>query len=383
MAPTRNQNTVSSHRESQTIGLALSGGGSRAIAYHLGCLRALDDRGILPNVTSISGVSGGAVIAGLYAYSDVPFPEFDNQIVQLLRQGLKGGLVRRTISNFHLRAAISLAFLVPKRLVAWAAKSDPPMPRWKTPTDALEELLDSEDYFNGQGITDVRRPGLEVIFTACELRTGTAFRFGNKVSGSWRLGELKQKDVKVAHAVASSAAFPLLLPAFDRIQEFINPKDKKTSTFRTIVTDGGVFDNLGITALKPDQSNQVSLFKHAPDFIISCSAGYGAFDDKSIPVGFLRRLMRVNDVTFKKNQDALIDRLHTWVESGMIKGMIFSYLGQQDSTLQRIRPDLITREEVFSYPTNFSPMKDEDIHKLSMRGEQLTRMHIARHCPWL
>jgi hypothetical protein len=32
------------------IGLALSGGGSRAIAFHLGCLRALQERGVLQKV---------------------------------------------------------------------------------------------------------------------------------------------------------------------------------------------------------------------------------------------------------------------------------------------------------------------------------------------
>ena len=41
------------------VGLTLSGGGSRAIAFHLGCLRALHDLGILPQVQVISTVSGG------------------------------------------------------------------------------------------------------------------------------------------------------------------------------------------------------------------------------------------------------------------------------------------------------------------------------------
>ena len=58
------------------IGLALSGGGSRAIAFHLGCLRALHDRGILDKVAVLSGVSGGSVIAALYAYNDEPFEAF-------------------------------------------------------------------------------------------------------------------------------------------------------------------------------------------------------------------------------------------------------------------------------------------------------------------
>ena len=47
------------------IGLALSGGGSRAMAFHLGCLRALHDEGLLDQVATISAVSGGSVLAAL------------------------------------------------------------------------------------------------------------------------------------------------------------------------------------------------------------------------------------------------------------------------------------------------------------------------------
>ena len=48
-----------------TLGLALSGGGSRATAFHLGCLRALHDLGVLNQVKILSTVSGGSVIGAL------------------------------------------------------------------------------------------------------------------------------------------------------------------------------------------------------------------------------------------------------------------------------------------------------------------------------
>ncbi len=48
------------------LALALSGGGSRAIAFHLGCLRALHDLKLLEQVNTITAVSGGSVLAGLY-----------------------------------------------------------------------------------------------------------------------------------------------------------------------------------------------------------------------------------------------------------------------------------------------------------------------------
>ena len=45
------------------IGLALSGGGYRAAAYHIGSLRALHRLGILDKVDVISSVSGGSITA--------------------------------------------------------------------------------------------------------------------------------------------------------------------------------------------------------------------------------------------------------------------------------------------------------------------------------
>ena len=66
------------------IGLALSGGGSRAIAFHLGCMRALNDLGVLNKVEVLSTVSGGSVIGAIYAYSDCSFEEFEGRVKSCL-----------------------------------------------------------------------------------------------------------------------------------------------------------------------------------------------------------------------------------------------------------------------------------------------------------
>lgn len=51
----------------KSIGLALSGGGFRATLFHLGAIRRLHELGILPNVTTISSVSGGSILNGFLA----------------------------------------------------------------------------------------------------------------------------------------------------------------------------------------------------------------------------------------------------------------------------------------------------------------------------
>ena len=60
---------IEEKEKTEKIGLVLSGGGGKG-AYQAGVLKALDDAGILKNVTAISGASIGAVNAVIYAMQD-------------------------------------------------------------------------------------------------------------------------------------------------------------------------------------------------------------------------------------------------------------------------------------------------------------------------
>jgi NTE family protein len=49
------------------IGLCLSGGGFRAMLFHLGSLIRLNELGLLPTIDRVSSVSGGSLAAGILA----------------------------------------------------------------------------------------------------------------------------------------------------------------------------------------------------------------------------------------------------------------------------------------------------------------------------
>jgi NTE family protein len=359
------------------IGLALSGGGSRAIAFHLGCLRALHERGILQKVSVISAVSGGSVIAGMYAYSNDGFERFDERVVSLLRRGLQWSIVRHFLSppllarvlvtNFVSRPAASFARLLNRQ---------PPLRR-ASRSDALEIAL--RDLLGDLQLTDVRRPNLDIVFNACELRTATAFRFGNRRSGTWRFGEIVDNKLSVAHAIACSAAYPLFLPAFDKEYTFL--KDGKTKPQRVIITDGGAFDNLGISCLEPGRDDAFSLHVYPVTYLICCYAGYGQLSGLTIPFGFKSRVESTFESVFRKLQDSALQRLHMYKRTNMINGFILPYLGQQDDALPLRPPDLVPRNEVVGYPTNFAGMSDQHLERLTRRGEQLTRILLAHYCP--
>ena len=96
-------------------------------------------------------------------------------------------------------------------------------------------------------------------------RTGSAVRFGSRESGIWRIGKIVE-PVQIATAVAASAAYPLFLPSLDRDYEF-EPRDGTTHRDRVVLTDGGVFDNLGTSCLEPGRSEQYSYNVFPVDYI--------------------------------------------------------------------------------------------------------------------
>lgn len=380
------------------IGLALSGGGSRAIAFHLGCLRALNQLGLLDRVAVLSTVSGGSVIGACFHAHRGDFASFEAKIRELLRQGLVAPMRRKLFSALGVKVAaafivvgivalgvaLSKALLMcvrlftPRSLAAHVERFDvrSPLHRFASRTTLLEAALD-DLLFRGASLNDLRaQPHL--VINATELRTGSAFRFGTKETGSWRWGKLHRNHVSVAHAVAASAAYPLFLPAFDETLTF--EKDGALENSRVILTDGGIYDNLGLGCLWPDRSTDFSLNVIPVDTIICCSAGYGLRQDP--PSQFIfARMLSVFSAIFDRAQNASVHRLHEVQRTGQIKGFVFPYLGQRDRQLPNPPVDLVRREEAHAYPTDFSAMSDEWIDRLSLRGEQLTLCLTRAYVP--
>jgi len=87
------------------------------------------------------------------------------------------------------------------------------------------------------------------------------------------------------------------------------------------------------------------------------------------------RVIRSFESVHRKLQDSSFEILHKNITTNN-KPFILPYLGMRDNRLPYVPPDLVKREAVFNYSTDFSAMKQKDIDSLSLRGEQLTRMLI-------
>ncbi|WP_256939103.1 patatin-like phospholipase family protein [Acinetobacter harbinensis] len=224
-----------------TIALALSGGGIRAMIFHLGVLKYLAEKNKLESIEHVSTVSGGSLIVGLILKNNgMVWPSshvFLKEIIinvkqQLCSKSMMWGMARQLKNPKSFKFLLSRSNLLAKTLydewgVDCSLSEIPDVPMW---------------HING---------------TTAE--TGKRFRFKKDDFGEYSLGYSKDTyKFPLAKAIAVSAAFPGGIgPLVINASEYKWYKrpwgEPKTSSKETILDhsllhlyDGGVYDNLGL-----------------------------------------------------------------------------------------------------------------------------------------
>lgn len=215
------------------IALCLSGGGYRAMLFHLGALWRLNELGMLPQLKRISSVSGGSIIAAYLGlrWDDLDFDEhrrsraFQHVIVQPIRN-----LAMNTIDA----PSIVKGLLLPGNSGDYITRAY----RNHLFGDAtLQDLPDTPRF----------------VINAANMQSGVLWRFSKPYVADYRVGMMRYPTIQLASAVAASAAFPPFLgPVKLRLHHgHLEPEsghDLQRPPFTTHpqLTDGGVYDNLGL-----------------------------------------------------------------------------------------------------------------------------------------
>jgi predicted acylesterase/phospholipase RssA len=306
----------------------------------------------------------------MWAYGPADFIDFDDQVVQLLQRGMQLRLATGTLSPLRLvRRSVDLVASVHPR-----GRNRPSRNR----TDVLADLLAAE-VFGDKLMPDVTHPGLATVLSATDLITARAVRFGSDVSSLSLHGRIVE-PVRVADAVAASAAYPLAFPAVQRTYTF-----QRANTFhqrRVALTDGGVFDNLGLSVLEPGRDLRYTDHVYPVDYIVAADAGRQEPGDSAARV-LPMRIKRSYDITYKKSQDGTRSRLHAAADTGALSGFVHAYLGQRDERLPEPPPNLVPLNRVNNFPTNLRAITDDDLDALTQRGRQLTRLLLNLYIPTL
>jgi NTE family protein len=215
------------------IGLCLSGGGYRAMVFHVGVLWRLNEVGYLHKLARISSVSGGSVTSAMLglAWKDLAFdaagvsPHFQETLVAPIRR-LAGRTIdeRSVISGIFSRATIGEKVAEALEKQAFGART-------------LQDLPDKPRF----------------TINATNVQSAALWRFSNRYMADYRVGRVDKPAVKLAQVVGASLAFPpVLSPVRLKVEpglmQRMNGVDLHQAPYteNVVLTDGGVYDNLGL-----------------------------------------------------------------------------------------------------------------------------------------
>jgi NTE family protein len=219
-------------RLEQGVALCLSGGGYRAMLFHVGAIWRLNELGYLPKLNRVSSVSGGSITNGVLGmnwerlrFDDGVATNLDEQLVRPIRK-----LASKTIDKGAVFKGILLPGTISDRVAGAYRKH-------VVGHTTLQDLPDEPRF----------------IFNATSMQTGALWRFSKPYMADYRVGMVRNPKVELAVAIAASSAFP---PILSPVEFDIDPASWDPSangplhqepyTTKPMLSDGGVYDNLGL-----------------------------------------------------------------------------------------------------------------------------------------
>lgn len=282
-------------KDEKKIGLALSGGGYRAAAYHIGALRALHKLGVLDKVDVISSVSGGSIIAAYYALFDGGYEKFEESFRQKIQKGVL------TWSLVNLVAILAIVGLVSWFLGGWGFFGSLVI-LWFAwykviPVSCIIAWEYDKLFFHGKKLSDLPKEPL-VTINATDYPTVSQFTFSREMIYNYYYGKgaFYHDKFPVSKAVMASSCVPFAFCPIRVPKTFWTGKMKRKEP--PMLLDGGLYDNQGTHVL----TDKMSPYKCK--YVIVSDAGNGDVSDKRVynPLVTLKRTSEVFMQRIKKIQ---------------------------------------------------------------------------------
>ena len=215
------------------IALCLSGGGYRAMLFHLGVLWRLNEFGYLSRLDRVSSVSGGSITAamlglkwGRLAFAGGVAGRLVEEVIDPIR-----AFAHHTVDVGSVLKGIFLPGTISEK-VASAYRT------YLFGDATLQDLPDDPPRF---------------VLNATNVQSGALWRFSKPYMRDYLVGEVRNPTVSLAAAVAASSAFPPVLSPAKLVLDPAafspasgEPYHHPPYTSEVYLSDGGVYDNLGL-----------------------------------------------------------------------------------------------------------------------------------------
>ena len=205
------------------VGLAFSGGGSRAAVFGAAVMKELDRLGVLQQVDVLSAVSGGALPAASYALEGYRDFSFQNGFAELVGRDFQG-------------AMLGPWYTVPQNAIRYALTDS-------IPAEQVIRVLDDR-LFRGATFADLNPSRPILLLNATDALTGDPLVISDE-----RFAELGRPlaSFSIARAVYMSAAYPGVLEPL--AISYGQAEGAPSGQPPLLAYDGGAADNLGIRTL--------------------------------------------------------------------------------------------------------------------------------------
>lgn len=362
------------------IGLALSGGGIRAMAFHCGVLRWLAETGRLEKISQLSTVSGGTLACGLVlSLNGWRWPTSAQYVAEVLPR-MRTALTARNI----VLMAIGL-LLRPRNLKHILSRAN-----------VLAQAIETCWHVSAR-LSDLPRVPVWTI-NGTTAETGRRFRFKSDRCGDYELGYADASDFLLSQAMAMSAALPGLIGplaivttryAWKRRPGWNAPPESEQPVTlphrRLHLYDGGLYDNLALEPLMDPGSQD---FKNGIDYLVCSDAGAPLTRTSPGPSLNPFRVKRILDIALDQTRALRIRALAHFLERHSERGA-YAQIGADP--VQRVRAYASRRPEASdtllrhawlpadeirlaaAHPTTLWPLTLEEFDRLERHGFESIR----------
>ncbi len=356
------------------IGLTLSGGGFRASIFHLGVIRRLEELGLMKNISVISAVSGGSIIAAYYVIemerrlrenlSDLADNKKDIDQIRLeIFEQIAEDFFKALDHNLRCRALIFSPFYHPLR---WLKSLWPVCSR----SDLMQAEYDKWFYRNNSidqlpSVTQRKINDTSFVFGPKLILNTTSLLDGSKVPFSRvpvsrfsEFGKVNKNTYKLSRIVGASSCVPGLFPP-------VPVKGDK-------LVDGGVSDNQGVEIMLEEQ----------PDIILVSDASGQMEVIHSIKDHVVAVISRTMSILQFQVREKIINILKGWREVDKnAREFAFAHLFlnlKDRSNTPRVSSEFI--QALGRIRTDLDQFSLIERESLMYHGYTLMNAQIIKHC---
>lgn len=299
--------------ETRKIGLALSGGGYRATAYHIGTLKMLNELGILKNIDVISCISGGSILGAFYGLHIDDYKTFEKEAILAVKKNVIWAVLSSIWFYLALLFVLFTSYITLKLhalyfilwLISFLLFQFKLFPISKLIIKAYDKF-----FFKKATLKNLPQKPIIAINTT-NLESGRPFTFSrNKMSDSYyEYPSDRSKPIKfnsdiypISFAVAASTCIPFAFSPI-KIKKKYFKDESDYFKVHPLLIDGGVYDNQGIHKLMQKGSS------YECDYIIVSDAGASQLSSRKIRNQF---------ILLSKTVDLLMNRIKNFQMSNGI-----------------------------------------------------------------